>query len=110
MILVALPISLLEQVPVCVSKHFLNIDCPGCGLLRSGASFLSGHWHQSIAYYPLGPLIFLSLLAYVVEEIAKLGGISEKKLWIHRFIASRWCAGAVFLIFMQWIAKLGGIW
>lgn len=36
----------------CVSKHFLGIDCPGCGLQRAFILLLKGNFIEAFKMYP----------------------------------------------------------
>jgi hypothetical protein len=46
----------------CPYKHYLGIDCPGCGMQRSIISLLKGDfWESIIAYPPLIPMIVMLL-------------------------------------------------
>ncbi len=46
----------------CPYKHFLGIDCPGCGMQRSIIELLNGNIISSIQIYPpLIPMILLLL-------------------------------------------------
>jgi len=62
----------------CYSKQYLGIDCPGCGLQRSGKALMNGQLLESIALYPmlipiLLMLIFLLLhLKFKFENGAKI--------------------------------------
>ena len=43
----------------CPSKHFLHIDCPGCGLQRSIIALLQGDFAKSFHLYPATtPILF----------------------------------------------------
>jgi hypothetical protein len=43
----------------CPSKHFLRLDCPGCGLQRSFIALLEGDLSQSLRLYPATiPMLF----------------------------------------------------
>ncbi len=57
----------LPQLPsVCLWLRWTGIECPGCGLTRSVLSFFSGQWSQSFYFHPLGPLLCLLLIGWVV--------------------------------------------
>jgi len=43
----------------CPSKHFLHIDCPGCGLQRSIVALFEGDFAKSFHLYPATiPILF----------------------------------------------------
>lgn len=51
-----------HQIP-CLVKHYLGIECPGCGFQTALLLLLKGEWKASFSVYPaLFPLlIFLGL-------------------------------------------------
>ena len=50
---------LKNHLLTCPSKHFLHIDCPGCGLQRSFISLLEGDFVKSFQMYPAtAPILF----------------------------------------------------
>jgi len=52
------------KVP-CLFKHFLNIECPGCGMTRAVLSALKFDFIAAFTYHPMFwslPLIYLYLL------------------------------------------------
>jgi len=54
-------ISWLENHMIpCLSKKFLGIDCPGCGMQRSLVELLKGNFTDSFLLYP--PLIPVMLM------------------------------------------------
>ena len=53
-----------EHLLACPSKHFLHVDCPGCGLQRSIIALLEGDLAESIALYPATmPMAFCLIFA-----------------------------------------------
>jgi hypothetical protein len=51
----------------CPIKHFLGIDCPGCGFQRSVLAFLGGDVVSAIKLYPPTIPIFALLLFTLVH-------------------------------------------
>lgn len=48
----------------CLSKQVLGMECPGCGLQRSVALLLQGHFWESFLMYPgLFPMLFFFAFA-----------------------------------------------
>lgn len=48
-----------DHLLTCPSKHFLHVDCPGCGLQRSILALLEGDWVKSVQLYPATvPILF----------------------------------------------------
>ncbi|MDL2222758.1 DUF2752 domain-containing protein [Bacteroidales bacterium OttesenSCG-928-M11] len=55
---------LREHLLTCPSKHFLHVDCPGCGLQRSFLALLEGNLKESLVLYPATiPMLVLFLYA-----------------------------------------------
>ncbi|PWU02121.1 MAG: DUF2752 domain-containing protein [Bacteroidetes bacterium] len=49
-----------KHLLTCPSKKYLHMECPGCGMQRSGIALLKGDFLHSVILYPaLIPLIFL---------------------------------------------------
>ncbi|MCD4729935.1 MAG: DUF2752 domain-containing protein, partial [Bacteroidales bacterium] len=56
-----------HQLP-CFYKHFLGIDCPGCGMQTAFILLLKGRFIESIIAYPaLIPTLFL--LSYLMLHL-----------------------------------------
>lgn len=51
-----------STLPLCGVRHFLGVDCPGCGLTSSFAALAHGHIRMSIDCHPLGIVIMLWLI------------------------------------------------
>lgn len=50
---------LKNHMLTCPSKHFLHIDCPGCGLQRSVVALFEGNFAKSFHLYPATiPILF----------------------------------------------------
>ncbi len=79
------------QLPeVCLSRRFLGITCPGCGLTRSIIFLVHGNFAASYAIHHMGWLIFLMIIAQIPYRIwclwggrtkVVLGRTNEKILW-----------------------------
>ena len=53
-----------QHMIACPVKHFLHIDCPGCGLQRAWILLLRGNLWQSLQTHPAGiPLALFILYA-----------------------------------------------
>ncbi|MDR0412995.1 MAG: DUF2752 domain-containing protein [Dysgonamonadaceae bacterium] len=52
----------------CPVKHFLHIDCPGCGMQRSIVALLEGNFRESLLFYPATIPIF-ALLIYTILHL-----------------------------------------
>lgn len=68
----------------CPIKHYLGIDCPGCGFQRSVLAFFSGDVMKAIKLYP-PTLPLLALLLFTVVHLKfdlKQGAFIIKILYI----------------------------
>ena len=52
----------LDGIPLCGVKHFLGIDCPGCGMTRSFGALAHLNFRDSIDFHPLGIFVATYLL------------------------------------------------
>jgi hypothetical protein len=59
-----------HQLP-CPVKHHWHIDCPGCGLQRSFAELLQGHWQTSWHHHPATIPLLLLLVFLLVHLLLK---------------------------------------
>ncbi len=62
----------LKLPPLCGSRVFFGVDCPGCGLTRSFVLLAHGRWAEAIAAHRIGWLLALGLLAQVPYRLAAL--------------------------------------
>jgi hypothetical protein len=47
---------------VCVSRRFLHLPCPGCGMTRAFAHLAKGEWRAAFTDHPLAPLLAAELI------------------------------------------------
>lgn len=60
-----------EGPPLCPSKRFLDLECPGCGLTRGTQHFLHGEWDVALDYNPLVVVVVPLLgVVWVVQLVA----------------------------------------
>lgn len=81
----------------CPTKHFLGIECPGCGMQRSIIELLRGNFWESIKLYP--PLIPMIILLVLLGINLKVNSIALQKVLKYFFIAE------VIIIFVNYIFK-----
>ena len=58
----------------CPYKHYLGIDCPGCGMQRSIIELLKGNlWESFVTYPPLIPMaiMIIYLLLHLIFKFKK---------------------------------------
>ena len=51
---------------ICWFHNFTGLPCPGCGLTRAWVTMAHGQLGESLAWHPLGPLLFVTALGYVI--------------------------------------------
>ena len=57
------------NIPICPSKVFLGIPCPGCGITRACLSALQFDFIAAFEYNPLWVTLPFALIAYVVLSV-----------------------------------------
>jgi hypothetical protein len=86
---------------ICMSRAWLGIDCPGCGLTRSFVCLAQGRWRASLAYHPLGWVMAALVLVQFPYRLACLSGM--------RPLPRAWTAPIAWiltaLLIGTWIAK-----
>ncbi len=53
---------------VCISKLFIGVPCPACGITRASVFLLTGHFREA---YQMHPLLFLIIMEVVFCLIIK---------------------------------------
>lgn len=65
----------------CMSKQFLGMDCPGCGIQRSISHLLHGELVEAFLMYPgIFPLLFLFVFL-IFDWFVKTKYGEQVKLW-----------------------------
>jgi hypothetical protein len=83
--------------PVCPSKVFFGLPCPGCGLTRATAALLGGDLPGMLALHPLAPIL-TPLAAFVVGRaiLVHAGAVSARFDPLRRVPVAVWSVlGAV---------------
>lgn len=65
-------LDLVPRGTICWSVALLNRACAGCGLTRSFAAIGRGDIAAAQAVNPIGPLLFLAVLAFGALAVARL--------------------------------------
>ena len=47
---------------VCLSRRFLHLPCPGCGLTRAFAHLGKGEWAAAFVLHPFAPVLALEMV------------------------------------------------
>ena len=63
--------DLVPNAPLCWSVILLGRECPGCGLTRSFALIGRGAFHEANLMNPLGPILFVYLIALIAIRIGR---------------------------------------
>lgn len=97
-----LVLSLLKM-RICPIFNIFHIPCPGCGLTRSFKCLLKGDFIGSIKYNPLGILLSLLAIIYIIAIIFKKKSLVDKFLNKHK-----WIIFAIFLVLtiIVWIINI----
>jgi hypothetical protein len=82
---VEIPIPLLGEAlrlpQVCITRTFLGIPCPGCGLIRSFVAVAHGNFPDAFRHNPMGPLLFALCLFYIFYRLAIRFGLGRTSRW-----------------------------
>ena len=62
---------LKHHLLTCPSKYFFHVDCPGCGLQRSGVALFEGDLIKSFQLYPATIPILFCLIFTALHLIFK---------------------------------------
>jgi hypothetical protein len=60
-------------VDLCLCQLVTHAPCPGCGVTRSGANLVRGHFVRAVEYHPLGPLLIPLIAALGLLALAPRG-------------------------------------
>ena len=69
-------------VDLCPSRVLTNAPCPGCGMTRSGANLVRGHFLRAVQYHPFGPVLIPIIAVLGFLGLApQRGGGGRGRLW-----------------------------
>jgi hypothetical protein len=89
--------------PMCMSREYLGIRCPGCGLTRSFIYLAHGDWAASWRSHHLGWLLAAAVLAQVPYRLHELYRPRHRK-WLPVF--SRWFGIALIVLLIgNWVVE-----
>jgi len=106
-ILVAL---ILSDFPLCPSKAFFGLPCPGCGLTRATEAMAVGDFASMLVFHPLAPIITPLAIYTVGRTLLVSAGLlsGRSKDWLVTYMPRAfWPVLGVALIGL-WIARLAG--
>lgn len=79
--IVLLGLIILFGIPICPTRVFAGVPCPGCGLTRATEAMMVGDFETMLRYHPLAPII-TPLFVYGMLRIALVtSGILRRKAW-----------------------------
>jgi hypothetical protein len=94
--------------PLCASRQWLGIDCPGCGLTRSFIKLAEGDFAASFRQHRLGWFMALAVVAQIPYRWFALKQTNRKGLVERRWpMWFGWCL--IGLLFVNWLLKTAGI-
>ena len=70
--------SIAGMPSICPFSNMTGIPCPGCGFTRSFVCLAHGHVREAFTWHPLGPVLFLGALLYLVGTVLKWKWPGEK--------------------------------
>ena len=106
------PATVDDGPVICPFRLLTGLPCPGCGLTRSWAYLMHGHWSDGVAANPFGILTLLSVVAVVVAvsvALVRRRAVPD----LGRFTRSRlvWAVLAGWVVFgvVRAVAVLAGV-
>lgn len=103
-------VPLFSKLTFCSVRHFLRVDCPGCGLTRSFVELTHWRIRGSIDVHPLGLVVAVWLL-YMMGRAAYTCAAGR---WPPELLSQRqrdWLLGAFLVaLFVHWAVKLALMW
>ncbi|MFK7990721.1 MAG: DUF2752 domain-containing protein [Sandaracinaceae bacterium] len=96
-------------VPICPTKNFLGIPCPGCGMTRATEAMLTGDLMGVLRYHPLAPIVTPIVVYSAIRTLLiSAGGIPvTSKDPLSRFPKWFWTLLLVSVVGL-WVARFAG--
>lgn len=54
----------------CMSRAFLDVDCPFCGMTRSFVALAHGNVRAAFGFHAAGPLLFAAMVVFLIAALA----------------------------------------
>lgn len=89
---------------LCLTRRWLHVDCPGCGLTRSFIHLAHGRWRESLTAHPVGWLAALAVLFQIPYRLYAL--CTPDAVLLSRVIVRAFAAGLAVLLFGCWLWRL----
>lgn len=91
----------------CAFRAVTGLPCPGCGMSRSVAALVRGHWREAIAWHAFGPLVLVVAVLMAVAAVLPAGSrhrLAERVAAVERRTGSALVLGAALLLY--WTLRL----
>ena len=97
-----LPLEALP--PMCGSRAFFGIECPGCGLTRSFVALAGGEFAESIRLHRVG---WLLAAAVVLQIPYRMYALRELRTNVPQRTWPTWFGnGLIAMLILNWLAKV----
>ena len=103
---VVLPIVKVPLPGLCVSREYLGLPCPGCGMTRCFISLAHGEFGRALRFNPAGLLLFGFFVFQVPYRFAQLWRQRTGKQPFHIGRANWFVYVFLAVMFLQWIGKV----
>lgn len=94
------------EIPICCVRHFIGIECPGCGLTHSMVALASGDIQKSVSYHPLGIVIALWFAYHFFRAAAMVSLRRPLPPLLSPKYRMFLMNAFIFAMMVQWIVKL----
>ena len=92
---------------ICAFHNLTGLPCPGCGLTRSWVCLAHGHLGEALLWHPLGPLLFLAALSYVLWSAWV--ALNRPKFPVPQRLQNATIFVGLALMFGFWALRLAGL-
>ncbi|MBI2390243.1 MAG: DUF2752 domain-containing protein [Deltaproteobacteria bacterium] len=106
LLVAAVAVLVFAPVPICPTRNWLHIPCPGCGATRAFLLALQGHFAESFRMHPLA---MVAAVLAVPTAIVALRGIVQtgNPPPLPRLLKGAWYVLVAALI-VVWLARFAG--
>lgn len=92
-----------RDASICISRRFLNLPCPGCGLTRATAALARGDWLAVWNFHPLAPLLLAQGAFFWGLVLVRIGK-GTASIWPE--IKPPWLLANVGALLAIWLVRL----
>ena len=94
--------------PLCGSRVFFGVECPGCGLTRSFVALAHFDWQQSVKYNRVGWLVAVAVVLQIPFRTYMLWELRRRVVLRHWMQWIGWALIAIMIV--SWIGKTSGLY